>query len=154
MFFSFWVLLGSSGFFWCSWYDPGNSKRPGVVVYTTDDGIAIVTGVVACWFLCASAEKFHARGPLPVKEIAIYYWRTRSRSDLSKIRTQAGIFLLSPSAPSRSVAIKILALRSLLSTIEKPQCVSLVTGQCEGRRAKAKGAPATGSRQVLLLEPC
>jgi hypothetical protein len=27
------------------------------------------------WFLCASAEKLHARGPLPVKEIAIYYDR-------------------------------------------------------------------------------
>ena len=27
------------------------------------------------WFLCASAEELHARGPLPVKEIAIYYDR-------------------------------------------------------------------------------
>ena len=27
------------------------------------------------WFLCASAEKLHERGPLPVKEIAIYYDR-------------------------------------------------------------------------------
>ena len=27
------------------------------------------------WFLCASAEKLHAQGPLPVKEIAIYYDR-------------------------------------------------------------------------------
>jgi hypothetical protein len=52
------------------------------------------------WFLCASAEKLHAQGPLPVKEIAIYFMtdgREGVRSVLSKIRI--GILLLSPSTP-------------------------------------------------------
>ena len=38
------------------------------------------------WFLCASAEKLHARGPLPVKEIAIYYDRWEGEGSLCSLQ--------------------------------------------------------------------
>ena len=36
--------------------------------------------------LCASAEKLHARGPLPVKEIAIYYDRWEGEGSLCSLQ--------------------------------------------------------------------
>ena len=38
------------------------------------------------WFLCASAGKLHARGPLPVKEIAIYYDRWEGEGSLCSLQ--------------------------------------------------------------------
>ena len=38
------------------------------------------------WFLCASAEELHARGPLPVKEIAIYYDRWEGEGSLCSLQ--------------------------------------------------------------------
>ena len=38
------------------------------------------------WFLCASALKFHARGPLSVKEIAINYGRWEGRGSLCSLK--------------------------------------------------------------------